>query len=482
MIATSALVFALAPAIARADYTGSVGTGDETVTLTGSGPVDLSTSGGFLHHGNLGSGFVDGTDFDSNQDGDQTVPDASGWTITVNGGGSDPLEIDEGEATNPVTYELGHIEFPTGNPCVVRAPVQFPGVYMAPDPPKEVTVCYAGMNKVTVRPGTGSIQYGVLDTETGVPLYLYGGSGGEDELTESADVPAEVGDEHNAESPVYFIGGSGPAAVAYDDDQGSTAETYSIGNGEMTKTGRYPLYYSQLATGSIIELYPQQGPSTINIGSTGGVPVQIFGNFFGQTGPDTINGAKADAQLLVTGSLGSDKITTSPVAGGYYAGGGGNPTIYATDNPGTQIDCNPGGPAKGTVFAVKADQISDCASVNYPTTKLVLSHLSFKSGRVKKGARLTLRTPNIAAGRLTLTYKLHQCTRRGHKRRCGYKAVGTRWFNVKAESSSLSFSSQASEGRHHRLKKLSAGTYRISIVLAAGKLKSNTVTLALKVR
>jgi hypothetical protein len=56
-----------------------------------------------------------------------------------------------------------------------------------------------------------------------------------------------------------------------------------------------------------------------------------------------------------------------------------------------------------------------------------------------------------------------------------------RSFNVKAGSSSISFSSQAGEGRHHRLEKLSRGAYRVSIVLTAGKLKSNTVTLALDV-
>jgi hypothetical protein len=339
--------------------------------------------------------------------------------------------------------------------------------------------CYpSGINKVIVRPGTGSIQYGVLDTQPGVPLYLYGGAGGDDELTESADVPTEVGGFHNAASPVYFTGGSGPAEVAYDDDEGSTPQTYTIGNSVISKTGQYPLNYSHLADGSIIELYPQQGPSTINVSATGGVPVQIFGNFFGQAGPDVINGAKADAELFVTGSQGNDTITTSPVAGGYYFGGGGNPTIYATDNPGTQINCHQGGPPKGTVYAVKADRISDCATVNYPATKPALSHLSFKSGRVKKGSKLTLRSPSFPAGRLTLTYKLHQC----HKHRCSYETVGTRSLNVKAGSSSISFSSQANEGRHHRLKQLAAGSYRVSLVLTAGKLRSNTITLTLKIR
>jgi hypothetical protein len=474
-----ALVFALAPAVARADYTGSVVTATQTVTLAGSGPVDLSTGGGILHHGNLGSALPDATDFDSGHGGDQTVPDASGWTINVTGGGSDTLEIDEGEATNPVSYNFGHTFVPGGVPCAVRAPIAQAGVQVDPDPTQAMWFCYpSGINKVIVKPGTGSIQYGVLDTQAGVPLYLYGGSGGEDELTESADVPTEVGGFHNAASDVYFTGGSGPADVAYDDDEGSAHQTYTIGNGVISKTDQYPLNYSHLANGSGIQLYPQQGPSTINIGSTGGVPTQIFGNFFSQPGPDVIDGSKADAELFVTGSLGNDTITTSPVGGGYYFGGGGNPTIYATDNPGTQINCNEGGPAKGTVYAVKADRISDCATVNYPATKLVLSHLSFKAKRVKKGSKLTLRTPGITSGRLQLTYKLHTC----HKRRCSYRTVGSRALNVKTGSSSVSFSSDANEGRHHRLKKLAAGAYRVAIVLSAGKLHSNTITLALNVR
>jgi hypothetical protein len=58
--------------------------------------------------GALGSGFADGTDFDSTQAGDQTAPDAADWTVNVTGGGSDTLEIDEGEATNPVSYNFGH--------------------------------------------------------------------------------------------------------------------------------------------------------------------------------------------------------------------------------------------------------------------------------------------------------------------------------------------------------------------------------------
>jgi hypothetical protein len=475
-------VFALAPAIARADYTGSVAAGTQTVTLQGSGPVQLSTAGGVLHHGSLGS-FADGTDFDSSQSGDQTVPDASGWTINVTGGGSDTLEIDEGEATNPVSYNFGHTFVPGGVPCAVRAPIAQEGIQVDPDPTQAMWFCYpSGINKLVVRPGTGSIQYGVLDTQPGVPLYLYGGSGGDDELTESADVPTEVGGFHDAASPVYFTGGAGADQVTYDDDQGSTHQTYTIGNGVISKTGQYPLNYSHLGNGSIIVLYPQQGPSTIDIGPTGRVPTQIFGNFFSQPGPDVIDGSKADAELFVTGSLGNDTITTSSVAGGYYFGGGGNPTIYATDNPGTQIDCTASGPAKGTVYAVKADRISGCATVNYPATKLVLSHLSFKSARVKKGAKLTLRTPGIAAGQLSLTYKLHACTGHGHKRRCSYKTAGSRSLNVKAGSPSVSFSSQANEGHRHRLKKLAAGAYRVAIVETAGKFHSNTVTLALNVR
>jgi hypothetical protein len=479
------LVLAVGPAVARADYTGSVNTSTDTVTLTGSGDVQLSTSGGLLHHNDLGSGFSDGIDFDSTQSGDQTVPDAAGWTIDITGGGSDTLEMDEGEATDPVTYEFGHNFYPGGTPCLYRAPEAFPGITMDPEPDQNLTVCYtSGFGSVTVRPGAGSIQYGVLDTQAGVPLYLYGGAGGADQMNESADVPTSVGGYHNAASPVYFHGGSGAATVAYIDDVGSTAATYTVGSGVISKTGQYPLYYSLPNNpASSIQLYPQQGPSTINVGSSGGVLVQIFGNFFGQTGPDVINGSKADAPMVVTGSLGNDTITTSPVAGGGYFGGGGDPTIYATDSSSTTIDCNQGGPPKGTVYAAKGkDQISDCAHVVYLTTKLTLSRLSFKSSRVKAGSKLTLRTPSIAAGKLALTFELNRCSGKGHERKCRYHTVGTRSFSVKAGSSSITFSSQAQEGSHHRLKKLSKDTYRVAVMETSGSLRSSPVDLKLTIR
>jgi hypothetical protein len=452
-----------------------------TVTLTGSGPVQLSTGGGILHHGDLGPAFADGTDFDSSQPGDQTVPDASGWTVNVTGGGSDTLEIDEGEATDPVSYNFGHTFFPGGTPCAVRAPQAQQAIQLSPDPAQETWFCYpSGIAKVIVRPGGGSIQYGVLDTQAGVPLYLYGGAGGNDVMSEGADVPTEVGGYHNAASPVYFYGGSGPATVSLIDDQGSSPATYTIGNGEIVKSGLYPLYYSLPDDqASSIGLYPQSRPSTINVGHTSGITVQIFGGFFGQTGPDVINGADADAPMLVEGSLGHDTITTSPIAGGSYVDDGGDPTIYATNNPGTYIDCNQSGKATGTVYAVKADSIHNCSAVHYQNRPLVLSHIRFKSSRVRHGSNLTLELPVAITGRLTLTYARQEC--KSHHRSCHYANTGTRTITVHAGTTKLMFSSKATAGRNARLGSLAPGTYRVAIQLSSGGQRSNTVKLALTI-
>ena len=113
---------ALAAPSADAAYTGSIDQAAKTVTLTGSSRAPLSTGGGLLHHGNLGPGFSSGADFDSAAAGEQQVPDSSGWTVNVTGGGGDTLEIQEGETLVPLSYALGHTFFPGGVPCVVRDP------------------------------------------------------------------------------------------------------------------------------------------------------------------------------------------------------------------------------------------------------------------------------------------------------------------------------------------------------------------------
>jgi hypothetical protein len=122
----AAHVLALAlPATALADYTGTI-TG-QTASLKGSGSVVLTTSGGLVHHNAIGSGFASDTDFDSSAAGVQTVPDTGGWEVDVTGGGSDTLEVDEGEAANPVTYESGHDMYPIGTPASCATPTTTTG-------------------------------------------------------------------------------------------------------------------------------------------------------------------------------------------------------------------------------------------------------------------------------------------------------------------------------------------------------------------
>jgi hypothetical protein len=84
-------------------YAGTVSNALQTADLTGSGSVVITTSGGLLHHNDLGSAFDGDTDFDSAESGIQSVPDTGGWTVNVTGSGSDSLEIDEGESTSPVS-------------------------------------------------------------------------------------------------------------------------------------------------------------------------------------------------------------------------------------------------------------------------------------------------------------------------------------------------------------------------------------------
>lgn len=445
-----------------------------TATLSGSGSVVISTGGGLLHHRNLGPGFADGTDFDSSQPGDQTVPDTGQWAVNVTGGGHDSVEVDEGEATNPVSYAFGHTFFPGGTPCVLRDPNDRQGIVaFSLHPAQETRICYpAGINQVIVRAGSGAIEYGVLDTAPGVPLHLYGGPGS-DEVTEAANTPTEVGGYHEPVSPVYFTAGSGDPTIAYDDGPVTSPATYTIGNGAIIRKGMPPLYYT--ARRGQIELYPQMGPSTINIDQTGGIPVQVFGNFFGQTGPDRINGTDADAPLFITGSVGNDTITDGPV-GGFIDGGGGNDTITSRNDAFDQVDCAAG--SSSTVFADTLDMVqSTCATVHRAKPLLPLEDVAFAPARVTHGAKLTLAVPIYAAGSLQLSFARVSC-KHGHS--CHkYVSAGTITVKLKTGTTSVKLGPKAK--LHRRQQKLPSGTYRVSAVLSSHGLKSAPLELPLAI-
>jgi hypothetical protein len=385
-IPVAVVVSLLGPAVARAAYTGTVDPSTSTVTLTGSGPVILSSSGGLLHHNDLGPAFASSEDFASSQAGTQTVADTGGWTVNITGAGTDSLAIDESEATNPVSYASGHTFTPGGTPCVVRDPNDRQGqvIFSMHRTQETWFCCPSGFSSVSVHAGTGSVHCGVLDTQPGVPLHLFGGPGKSDQLSETVNVPTSVGGFHEPMSPVYFTAGSGRSTITYIDGPVSAPATYKIGNGQLTRTGMPPLYVT--AHHTLIVLYPSLGPATIDIGPTGGNPTQIFGNFFG---------------------------------------GGGNPTIYAQNDAYEQIVCAPPGkPSTGTVFGNTLQQIQNCATVHRSKPVLVLGYVSFASGSVGRGKGLGLKLPLYASGELLLSFERASCA---HAGRCSrYKPLGAR--------------------------------------------------------
>ena len=393
-------LFLVAARAAPSGYRGTVDQVAKTVTLVGSGNVRISTGAGVLHHGNLGPGFADAEDFDSTHSGVQTVPDTGQWKVNVSGGGKDTFEIDEGESTSPVSYTSGHTFVPGGVPCMVRDPHDHKGlVAFSVNPKSETEFCYPrGIDNVIVHGGKGSIQYGILDTQPGVPLHLYGSLHSTNSIEEVAGVPTEVGGFHIPMSSVYFIGGRKSATITFNDGITKKPATYAINRDEIVRKGLPALHYSTQSRGSELILYPQAGPSKIVVKPTGGLLVQIFGNFAGQKGPDQIDASHADGPALITGSEGNDTILASP-AGGYVVGGGGNPTIHARNDFLMDIDCAFSG-STGTAFVTTKDIVHHCRTVHRSKPVVVLRGVSFTPHRVASGSPLTLRVPPYAEGDL----------------------------------------------------------------------------------
>ena len=381
---------------ADAAYTGAVDPQTSTATLTGASSLNLTTGSGLVHHGEIGAGFNGDTDFDSNMAGDQTVPDTGGWTVDVTG--TEELEIEEGEPPGPISFAYGHTFFPGGVPCVVRDPNDRHGATIfSLHPSQETRFCYhSGFQRVTTRASDTDTDFAVLDTEKGVPLTIAGGAGN-DSFSEAANVPSGVGTPHNALSSVSFSGGGGEDQVTLNDGPVDSPATYTIGDGEIRKTGLQPIFFDSFI--ELLALYPQDGPSTIKVGRTGGASLQIFGGFHGQHGPDKVDATRADAPLYATGSSGDDTIVGS-VYPDYIDGGGGNDSIDSVDASFDQVLCNGG---TGRVRVDTVDRLTDCptAQAGKPFTGFL--HAAFKPRKVKRGKRATLDVVST----VTLTFGRH---------------------------------------------------------------------------
>jgi Ca2+-binding RTX toxin-like protein len=386
------------------------------------------------------------------------VPDSGGWALNVTGGGKDRLTVKEGEPAGPLSYAFGHTFFPGGVPCVVRDPNdRGGGISFSRHPDQETRVCYpGGFDEVAVKAADGAVSFTVLDTEPGVALRISGGAG-DDELSEAANVPSSVEEFHNPESPVHFWGGGGTDYLTLDDGPAKSPATYTVGNGAIRKTGLPPLFFDKTVESLI--LYPQDGPSAIVVGRTGGTGLQVFGGFFRQAGPDDIDASASDGPLFVTtGSTGDDTIKGS-VFQDYLDGGGGNDKIDSRDAIFDQVFCNGG---SGAVNVDTLDMVNDCPSGKASPPQTALWRAAFTPRKVKRGKRLTLDTVSTLPGKVALKFK------RAHAR------ATTKTVSVKQGPDTVSFKPP---------RKLVKGKYAVSAVLrAAGGKKSKAVKLKLTVR
>jgi hypothetical protein len=458
---------AMAPA-AQAVYDGSVNAGSSTATLTGIGSVAITAKGGLLHHDAVaapgsGSAFASDTDFDSTAAGDQTVPDTGGWTVNVSSGdddevpGKDFLFVNEGEPPGPLAYAFGHTFFPGGVPCVVRDPNdRGGGISFSRHPAQETRICYVkGFTEVYVRAGDGPTDFTVLDTEPGVALKITGGPGN-DSLSEAANVPSSVEEFHNPESKVYFSGGGGDQDyLTFSDGPATAPAVYKVADGAIRKTGLPPLFFDP--TVEFLALYPQDGPSSITIGRTGGASLQLFGNFFGQRGPDRVDATGADAQHILTGSTGDDTIVGSALSD-YLGGGGGTDAIDSRDASLDQVVCEGG---TGVVKADTLDRLTDCPSARTVAPRVALLRAAFAPKKVKRGKKVALHAVSTLAGKVTLKFK-----------RRGARTV-TKRVSVKQGPNTVRFTPP---------RKLRKGRYSVSAVLAAGGKRSKAVKLSLTLR
>jgi hypothetical protein len=323
-------------------------------------------------------------------------------------------------------------------------------------PDQETRFCYkSGFDQVSVRAGRNATDFGVLDTEPGVPLKLFGGPG-DDTMTETANVPSGAGTPHNPESEVSFSGGPGVDDATFDEGPAGPAgaATYAVGNGKIARSGIPPLHFDTVER---LAVYPHDGPSTITMGPTGGALLEVFGGFFGQKGPDTIDASRADASLFATGSTGDDTIVGS-VFQDFIDGGGGNDDIDSRDAFFDQVFCHGG---SGTVKVDSLDMVNDCPTAAVSAPLVALQRAKLAPGKVKRGKRVTFSAISTVAGKVTLTFKRPKARAK------------TKKITAKLGPNAVKFKPPAG------LKK---GRYSVAAVVAAKGKKSKAVKLSLTIR
>jgi Ca2+-binding RTX toxin-like protein len=255
---------------------------------------------------------------------------------------------------------------------------------------------------------------------------------------------------------VYFSGGGGVDDVTFNEGPAGTGgpATYTVANGRFVRSGLPPLHFD---TAERLSLYPQDGPSTITMGPTGGAFLQVFGGFFRQKGPDTIDASGADASLFATGSTGDDTIIGS-VFQDYIDGGGGNDTIDSRDAFFDQVLCNGG---TGSVKVDTLDLVSDCPTAAKSAPLIALSRAKLTPKNVKRGKQVSFSAISTVPGKATLTFK---------RRKARTK---TRKLTVKQGPNAIKFKTPGG------LKK---GRYSVTAVVTSQGKKSKAVKLSLTLR
>jgi Ca2+-binding RTX toxin-like protein len=284
-------------------------------------------------------------------------------------------------------------------------------------------------------------------------------------MTESANVPSGAGGTHDPLSAVSFDGGAGSDRVSFDDGPAKKRATYSIGDERIKKTPGPPaLSFGHVET---VWLYPQDGPSDIGIGTTGGALVQVFGNFFGQRGPDRIDARGADASVVVTGSLGDDTILGGPFFD-LLAGGGGRDAIDARDMASDRVECDGG---KGRVRVDKLDTAVRCPTAKRSAPLLALWKAHFAPRKAASGAKLHLQASSTAAGKVRLTFRRHKGN--------GLVTEGTATKPLRTGPTTVTIGPKVTRSGHKRA--LPKGRYSVKARLQRGGAKSKAVTLGLTI-
>jgi hypothetical protein len=264
---------------------------------------------------------------------------------------------------------------------------------------------------------------------------------------------------------VDFTGGPGSDGVSFDDGPAKKHARYAIGDGRIRKTPGPPAL--SFAGVEFLSLYPQDGPADIAIGPTRGASVQIFGNFFGQGGPDRIDARGADAPIVATGSLGDDTILGGPLFD-LLAGGGGDDAIDARDTSSDRVECEGG---KGRVRVDTLDTAVKCPTAKRSPPLLALWLARFEPRKAAPGSKLRFSASSTAKGTVTLTFRRHK----------GKELVteGTAKAAVKVGPNAVRVGPKVR--RNGKKRALPKGSYSVRARLRAGGKRSKPVTLKLTI-